>query len=75
MTVREDEERGSETHGSLPPALPPEAIPVEVDATAMRRPRKSRKTRLAVAAAMLFVVGVQLVWIVALVFWIVRSVW
>ena len=74
MTVREDEEWGFETQGSLPPALPPEALPVEVDATAGRYPQKSTKTRVAVAAAMLFVVAVQLAWIVALIFWIVHTV-
>ena len=69
MTVREDEEPGLETRRTLPPALPPEAAPVEVTATAARFPGK---TRVAAVAAMLFVLAVQLVWIVALVYWIVR---
>jgi hypothetical protein len=72
---REDEERGLETQGSLPPGLPPEAVPVEVNATAARYPQKPRKPRVAVLAAMLILLAVQLVWIVALLYWIVRGVW
>lgn len=74
MTVREDAERGYETRGSLPPALPPEALPVEVDETAERYAQKPTKTRLAVAAAMVIVVALQLAWIIALVFWLVHLV-
>ena len=75
LTVREDEERRFETQGSLPPALPPEAIPVEVNAAAARSPQKPKKIRVAVAAAWAVVVAVQLAWIVALTLWIVRIVW
>jgi hypothetical protein len=75
LTVREDEERGFETQASLPPALPPEAIPVEANATAARSPQRPTKTRVAVAAAVLVVVALQLAWIVALVLWIVHTVW
>lgn len=74
MTVSEDEERKSETQGSLPPALPPEAMPVEVDATAAHDPQKPAMTRRAVAAAMLVLVAIQLLWIVALVLWFIRIV-
>lgn len=72
--MREDEEREFETQGSLPPALPPDAIPVEANATVPRYPQKPTKARVAVAAAVLFVVALQLTWIVVLVFWIVHTV-
>jgi hypothetical protein len=60
-----------EDPGSLPPALPPEAVPVEAEATAGDRLRPTK----AGTTAMLFAVAVQLLWIVALVYWIVRVVW
>lgn len=70
-------ERGAEleTQRSLPPALPTEAIPLEVHGAAALSPQKPTMTRVAVGTAMLFVVAVQLAWIAALVLWIVRIVW
>ena len=77
LTVREDEERGIETQRSLPPALPQEAVPVEVKPTSAPHRQKPTKTRAAVVAATLIVVTVQFAWIVALgflIFLIVRIV-
>ena len=73
MTVREDEERGLETQGR-PPALPPEAIRGDVNATAAHDPQKPTNTRVAVVAATLLVIALQLAWIVALVVGIVHIV-
>jgi hypothetical protein len=75
LTEGEDEEGASETQSSLPPTLPPAAIPVEVNATAAPNPHRPTKTRVAVAAAMLSVAALQLAWIAVLVFWIVHTVW
>ena len=73
MTIREDEERGLETQGR-PPALPPEATRGEVKATAAHDPQKPTNTRVAVVAATLLLVALQLAWIVALIVGIVHIV-
>ena len=71
MTVREDEERGLDTQGTLPPAATGSS-PGELTATPARFPRKTRRVA---AVAMLVVFAVQLVWIVALIYWIARVLW
>jgi hypothetical protein len=49
-------------------------MPLEVDATAAHDPQKPAITRRAAAAAMLVLVAIQLLWIVALVLWVIRIV-
>ena len=74
MALRDHESGEVEAQERRPPVLPPEVTQVEPEAPAAPAAKKPTKKRVAVAFAMLFIVAVQLGWLVVLASWIVRIV-
>lgn len=74
MALRDHESGEVEAQERLPPALPPDVTEVELEGAAAPSASLPTKKRVAVAVAMLFIVAVQLGWLVVLASWIVRIV-